>query len=201
MSVLSMLAEERGELVALLRELTDDEWEAESLCAGWRVRDVVGHLLWDTVPVPVYSAVVIRNGLSADRTNNALVAKAAALSTEQLADKLATRHGTFSRVAPTLVLADMMVHHQDIRRPLGRGRSIPPERVRAVLDHPDPFARPGRYRRGLRWAATDLDWAHGSGPEVRGPGEALALAMVGRPAALADLEGDGVPMLRQRCGA
>ena len=33
--------------------------------------------------------------------------------------------------------------------------------------------------------ATDLDWSLGSGPEVRGPGEALLLAAVGRGAALA----------------
>jgi hypothetical protein len=36
---------------------------------------------------------------------------------------------------------------------------------------------------------------------VTGPGEALALAMTGRPVALADLEGDGVPVLRHRLAA
>jgi len=46
--------------------------------------------------------------------------------------------------------------------------------------------------------ATDLDWSLGSGPEVRGPGEALLLAAVGRGAALADLDGEGLPKLASR---
>lgn len=34
--------------------------------------------------------------------------------------------------------------------------------------------------------------------DVAGPGEALALAIAGRPVALADLDGDGVPVLQER---
>jgi hypothetical protein len=34
-----------------------------------------------------------------------------------------------------------------------------------------------------------------------GPGEAIVLAAAGRKAALADLEGDGVAVLRERTGA
>jgi hypothetical protein len=52
--------------------------------------------------------------------------------------------------------------------------------------------------RGLRLVATDLDWSHGSGPEVRGPGEALMVALAGRPLALAALAGDGVDVLELR---
>jgi hypothetical protein len=44
---------------------------------------------------------------------------------------------------------------------------------------------------GLRLEATDVDWSHGAGPLVRGPGEALLLAMLGRGQAVDDLEGDG----------
>ena len=49
--------------------------------------------------------------------------------------------------------------------------------------------------------ATDVEWAHGDGPEVRGPGEAIALASLGRQAALPDLEGDGVAHLSELIGA
>ncbi|MBO0855301.1 MAG: hypothetical protein J2P18_16240, partial [Nocardia sp.] len=94
----------------------------------------------------------------------------------------------------------LLVHHQDIRRPLGRPRQIPAERLIAVLGRPDPFARPGRFTRGLRMVATDVAWSSGSGPEVRGTGEALALAMVGRPIVLDELTGDGVRTLRERHG-
>jgi hypothetical protein len=46
--------------------------------------------------------------------------------------------------------------------------------------------------------ATDLDWSHGSGPEVRGSGEALLMAMAGRRAALDDLDGPGKAKFAQR---
>ncbi|MGW0048998.1 maleylpyruvate isomerase mycothiol-dependent enzyme family protein [Nocardia cyriacigeorgica] len=114
-------------------------------------------------------------------------------------DALEHRAGRLSRFAPQLLLADLMVHHQDMRRPLGRTREIPEDRLLTLLDHPDPFAQPRRRTKGLRFVATDVAWSSGDGPEVRGPGEALALAMVGRTAALDDLTGDGVAELRRRC--
>ena len=40
-----------------------------------------------------------------------------------------------------------------------------------------------------------------AGPEVRGPGEAILMALNGRGAALADLTGDGVPVLAGRIKA
>ena len=51
---------------------------------------------------------------------------------------------------------------------------------------------------GLTFKATDSDWSAGEGPEVSGPGSALMLAIVRRPAALDDLSGDGVAVLRER---
>ncbi|MEV0343811.1 maleylpyruvate isomerase family mycothiol-dependent enzyme [Nocardia sp. NPDC050713] len=200
MTIRGMLAEERAELIALLRDLRAEEWETPSLCAGWTVRDVVGHLLYDTIAPLTYGGIVIRCGLSIDRVNDRLVRKARTLSTDQLIDKFENAAGKLSRSGPALVLADLFVHQQDIRRPLGRTRAIPAERLRYLVEHPDPFVRPGRRRKGLRLVATDLDWADGSGPEVRGPAEALTLAVVGRAAALDDLEGEGVAELRRRCG-
>ncbi|NNH72077.1 maleylpyruvate isomerase family mycothiol-dependent enzyme [Nocardia uniformis] len=195
-----MLHEERAELVELLRSLTNEEWETPTLCAGWRVRDLVGHLQTDTVSLPNYLLMTVRAGFAVDRVNQALVDRFAALPPQELVDRLAGSNGWFTRFSPGLALSDMFVHQQDIRRPLGRPRTeIPAGRLLAVLNYPDPFAKPKRYLRGLRWEATDVDWTKGSGPLVRGPGEALALAMVGRTVALADLEGDGVPTLRERC--
>jgi len=52
--------------------------------------------------------------------------------------------------------------------------------------------------RGLRLQATDLDWAFGKGPEVRGPGEALLMAMAGRRQAVGELTSPGQPRLAAR---
>ncbi|WP_194820441.1 maleylpyruvate isomerase family mycothiol-dependent enzyme [Nocardia sp. XZ_19_385] len=199
MGIRELLASERLELVTLLRTLTDEEWETPSLCAGWKVRDVIGHLLYDDVGALAYGAVIARNGFSIDKANAYLVRKARALSTTQLVDKFEAADGTLSKYSPTLALADTLVHQQDIRRPLGRPRTISADRLKLVLDHPDPFAFPWKRTKGLRFVATDLDWAKGRGPEVRGPGEALVLAVGGRPVVLDELAGDGVAELRRRC--
>src|SRR5690606_9049743 len=74
--------------------------------------------------------------------------------------------------------------------PAGPGLRVPGRR------HPAGAVRPAD---GLRFVATDVSWSSGDGPEVSGPGEALALAMVGRTAALDDLTGEGVAELRRRC--
>ncbi len=57
---------------------------------------------------------------------------------------------------------------------------------------------PASRTKGLRLEATDLDWASGSGPVVRGSAGDLALAISGRLGALDDLRGDGVDVLRSR---
>ncbi|WP_280347851.1 maleylpyruvate isomerase family mycothiol-dependent enzyme [Nocardia neocaledoniensis] len=198
MSYRGMLAQERAELTELLRGLTDEEWETPSLCAGWRVRDVVGHLLTDTLSPLDYAAAAMRNRGSVDRINNALAASFAHLPTAQLVHMFEHDAGRLSRFSPRLMLSDLLVHQQDIRRPLNRPRAIPADRLTAVLSYPDPFAFPGRRTRGLRFIATDVDWAWGDGPEVRGPGEAIALAVVGRTVVLDELTGGGVPELRRR---
>ena len=84
-----------------------------------------------------------------------------------------------------------MIHQQDIRRPLRLPRTIPAERLRAALDFVRyaPTIRGAWRARGVRLVATDVDWSHGKGPEVRGTGEALLMIMAGRPDALADLDG------------
>jgi uncharacterized protein (TIGR03083 family) len=202
MAVRQLVADERTDLVAFLRTLSDLDWETPSLCAGWRVRDVVGHLLYDAVPASSYLRSAARQR-SADRINEYWVTKAKELSPPALVDMLAssTGRGLFSRIAPRVALADALVHHQDIRRPLGRARTIPPARLLSVLDHPDPFAQPRRRARGLRFVATDVRWSKGDGPHVRGTGEAIALAVAGRGAVLDELEGEGVAVLRERIAA
>ncbi|MBV9320699.1 MAG: maleylpyruvate isomerase family mycothiol-dependent enzyme [Mycobacterium sp.] len=194
-----MVAGERADLVELLRTLSDDDWLVPSLCKGWRVHDVVAHLLIDTVSVATYGGVLVRKR-SFDRVNQHFVDQAKDLPTRELISRLESTvgRGWVSRTMPSTILSDLVVHHQDIRRPLGRPRTIDPARLLHTLRNPDPFAKPRRYTKGLKFVASDIDWAAGSGPEVRGAGEALALAMVGRGAVLNELEGDGVALLTQR---
>jgi len=198
--VYAMVQQEKRDLAALLRELSPQEWESPSLCAGWRVRDVVAHVLYDGTPLPKYAGEVIRVRGSADKLNQLYLDRARNWSTDVL---LSVFESTIDRsysakIQPKLVLADLFIHHQDIRRPLNRPRTVPEGTLRTVLDNPDPFIHSKRRIRGLRWAATDVEWTYGSGPEVYGPGEAIVMAVAGRPSALAQLAGAGMDVLRSR---
>jgi hypothetical protein len=105
---------------------------------------------------------------------------------------------------PAGMLADALLHGEDIRRPLGQTRVAPEERVVATLreleDYKSAAVNVRRRIAGLRLEATDVEWAVGDGPAARGPGVALAMVMGGRGAALADLEGEGVAVLTERIG-
>ncbi|APB01683.1 hypothetical protein NS506_07663 [Nocardia seriolae] len=90
------------------------------------------------------------------------------------------------------ILFDTMVHGQDIAIPLGRTIDIP---VAAAADRAVQVGWPVWDRHRLDWirlCATDIDWCHGTGAEIRGPIVALLLAATGRTATLDQLTGDGL---------
>ena len=96
------------------------------------------------------------------------------------------------------------MHAEDIRRPLGIVHTYPADALVRVADfYKGSNLLIGAKSRiaGLALRATDVDWSYGSGPEVRGPMVSLVLAMTGRSAAAADLEGDGVGTLGGRLPA
>jgi hypothetical protein len=66
-----------------------------------------------------------------------------------------------ARFGGRIALVDGLIHHQDIRRPLGQPREIPTERLRHALNFALIAPPIGGFRRarGLRLVATDLDWA------------------------------------------
>ncbi|WP_285649196.1 maleylpyruvate isomerase family mycothiol-dependent enzyme [Actinomycetospora sp. NBRC 106375] len=201
MDALQMATAERTDLADLLATLRPEQWEAPSLCEGWRVRDVVAHVMSFDVSLLGMSRRAIRGRIV--RTNQAGVDELALLSTDALLDKLRA-HLRPQRLAAAfggrLALLDVTVHHQDIRRPLDLPRDIPVERLRLVLDCSLRSLELPTWRiaRGVRLVASDLDWSHGSGPEVSGPAEAILMAITGRPCAAGELTGPGRPVVAAR---
>ena len=195
---------EREALADDLATLTDEQWATASLCPGWSVRDVLGHLIATAkMTQGAFFANLARAGFRFNDMSDRLIA---AEATAAPADGLAElrRHLTDTTHPPGPVeamLGEAVVHGEDIRRPLGIKRAYPPE---AVTRSADFFRRSnlliGSKRRiaGLRLRADDLEWAAGTGPEVTGPALSLLMAMTGRAAALDDLSGEGVAALRSR---
>jgi uncharacterized protein (TIGR03083 family) len=201
---LELARQEREDLVALLETLTPEEWEAETLCTRWRVRDVVAHVIgYDALPFARLAALYVRGGFGVNRVNALEVATLADRTPAQLLD-LVRAHvrptGLTAGFGGRIALTDGLIHQQDIRRSLGRPRQIPAERlVRALtFGRLAPPVGAVRRARGLRLVATDIDWSAGRGPELRGPAEALLMAIAGRPAALAELTGPAQPILASR---
>jgi uncharacterized protein (TIGR03083 family) len=195
----------RRELAEDLEPLEEGEWDKPSLCREWRVRDVVAHLL-DVTEVHVGAFVVgaVRNGFSPDRYLAREGRRGGACSPSVLVERLRACAPSRARLPftrPITILVDATVHGQDIRRPLGLRRPVPEERLRLVLDGLKTFGFPMNARKraaGLTLRTTDMDWSHGRGPEVEGPGEAIAMLLAGRPAALTDLKGPGLAVLSGR---
>lgn len=202
MNGLEMATAERTDLADFLGTLKPEQWEAASLCEGWRVRDVVAHVMsFDDLNL----LGMLRRAVHARFTdiNQVGVDELASLNTAQLLDRLMAHlrpNGLATTFGGRLALLDVTIHHQDIRRPLGMPRQIPAERLRCVLHDAvlSPELPGRRLARGVRLSPTDLDWSFGSGPELAGPAEAVLMAITGRASAIEELSGPGVSVVAGR---
>jgi uncharacterized protein (TIGR03083 family) len=198
-----VIEQQRLSLADLLDGLTDEQWNAPSLCDGWRVRDVAAHVaLAPQAPSPLAMAVeAVRAGGRFHKLNRDVSVRHAEEPGVDLVAEL--REHAASRRLPKVtnyrnILFDILVHGQDIAIPLGIERTMPVDAARAGVERVWTMGWPFGVKRDLkrfRYTATDVDWSAGAGPEVTGPIDALLLALTGRPAALARLSGPGVAAL------
>jgi uncharacterized protein (TIGR03083 family) len=195
---------EREALADDLATVTDEQWATPSLCAGWSVRDVLGHMTATAKMTP--PAFFLAMAGAGFRFNTMAAHRVAKETAGTPADGLAEfrRYTNATTHPPGPVetwLGETVVHGTDIRRPLGITRDYPEP---TLVDVADFVKRTnillGAKKRidGLSLRATDASWATGSGPEVSGPLLSLIMAMTGRQAVLADLSGEGVAVLRER---
>ena len=202
---------EREALVDTLAGLSDGQWQTPSLCAGWRVVDVAAHLAWAPVLGPGAAvAALARHRFSINAMNREVAVEWSARGRDRILDQL--RDNAQAGVRPTgmppvAALADAVVHGFDVRRPLGLSHPVPPEALAPLADFalatPWPLTAVvgGSARRrvaDVRLVATDADWSHGSGPEVRASAEALLLLLYGRRPRRDELTGAGVGVIARR---
>lgn len=205
----SAVDDQRRQLARLLADLTPEEWRAPSLCDGWTVRDVVGHLAWQE-GVPHWSdlALALKARGNTDRLIHEAACQWAERPTDQLVQEIRGRIGS-RRTVPggtrLETLIDALLHGQDISRPLDRPFHMPAGAARAAADQiwaivPVFNFTATKRVRDLRFAATDTDWAVGSGPEVQAPIAEILMLLSGRPANAALLSGAGVATALERLG-
>jgi uncharacterized protein (TIGR03083 family) len=199
------LDDERSALAEDLAALTDSQWETQSLCSKWKVRHVVGHLIFgaDMTTGPVLAGFV-KSGLNFNRFIAREGLAIGAASPDELRQQFTKTVGmrrTLPGAAPEILLVDLVCHSADIRRPTGLSRAVPSATLRTVADTVKEIGFPLHAKKrtaGLRLSATDSDWSAGDGPLVEGPLASLILVMAGRRAAIEDLSGAGTDTLRAR---
>ncbi len=198
----------RAALCETLASVRPEQWEMPSLCYGWSVRDVVGHLLhqYGMYRNPLRPLEVIRYGGRIHRfLAEAGRREAAGRDFPELVAAL--RSANYERTRtwrihpwPQLALGEFVIHGQDIRRPLGlEDPSTTDQRIVAanIFAERPGFAALQKKLPQVRFEATDVDWTHGSGPVVRGPLGSVVMVLAGRRAFLDEVDGDGVALLER----
>ncbi len=188
---------ERRELAEMLSSLPDPSWDSPTLCAGWRVRELVAHL---TMPLRYstarFLAELARSGgrfnAMADRCARRDAAAPAAELVSALRDN-ADNPWTPPGGGLVGALTHDVIHGLDAAVPLRVGRRVPDERLRLVLESitgPAALKHFGTDLGGIELRADDLDWSFGSGQILAGTAQDLALVICGRKLSAGLLRGE-----------
>lgn len=196
-----LIHQERAAMADTLAELKPGQWTEPSLCAGWSVHAAAAHILAGAEQTRTgFATGMAKAGFRFNVMIDRDARRLAKLSPGEIIERIRARTTTTNGPgAPAAVLlGEVIVHGGDIRHPLGLAHESKPEAIVECFEMYKDLGFPlGTKKRveGLRLIATDVDWSHGTGPEVTGPALPLMLAMTGRPAGLAELTGAGLDAL------
>lgn len=195
---------ERAALAATLAEISPEEWAHETLCPGWTVQDVAAHVISNPqIGWGQMGGLMARN---LGRSYNAMIFREVKrLGARENRESILAdfdRFATSTRHVPTTTtvepLIDALLHHQDIVRPLGRTREMPPEAAAVAADRVRrlaPLMGTRKLLRSVRLVATDVEWRRGDGPPVEGPMQELLMIASGRRPDPALVSGDGTALV------
>jgi uncharacterized protein (TIGR03083 family) len=193
------VADELTELADLLEALPSASWDEPTLCAGWRVREVLAHLTMAgrySMQRTLFELVRSRGDFNA-MANRCARRDASRTTTAELVTVL--RSPKLQNWKPPGggyqgALVHAVIHGLDVTVALGIDRQVPAGRMRLVLAgvvSPRSLKHFGTDLTGVELRATDLDWTYGSGAAVRGTAQDLALLICGRTLPPGRLKADG----------
>ncbi|MCU1483867.1 MAG: hypothetical protein JWN67_613 [Actinomycetia bacterium] len=203
----ALIHREREAVADTLTTLTPAQWAAPSLCGGWTVQEAAGHVVAGAEQTKgAFARGMAANGFRFNRMMDRTARRVGAQAPQEIIGRLRARTSTTNGPpAPAMtMLGEIVVHGEDVRRPLGIAGTTAPDALVACLEMYETASFPvGTKARiaDLRLAATDVGWTHGDGPEVTGDAASLLLAMTGRRAGLDGLTGEGLGRLRARMGS
>ena len=139
-----LIRAERVALIADLENVTDAQWSTQSLCSAWTVRDVLAHMTTTAKMTPGrFFGKLAGSGFRFNVMNdNGVKEEQGATPADALAGFKAQLDRTTAPPGPLdAMVGEIVIHSQDIRRPLGIAHTFQPEAVTLVGDR--PFSRSG----------------------------------------------------------
>ncbi len=192
------IADDRRQMADLLAALAPESWDAQSLCAGWRVREVVAHI---TMPfrlsTPQFIAEMLKAAGNFDRMADRRAKRdTAVMSSDQLLAALRD-NATYQWKPPggglLGALTHDVIHGLDFAVPLNIDWDLPEDRIRSVLravTASRSMKHFGVDLQGIQLKADDIDWSYGSGIPVIGRAQDLILVICGRKLPTGRLQGE-----------
>jgi uncharacterized protein (TIGR03083 family) len=181
------ISAERRAFGDVLDGLSESDWNAPSLCSGWRVREVVAHM---TMPfrytAPRFLGEMVRSRGNFARMADRVARRDAQAPIGTLLDGWRTNEDHpwkppgGGRMG---ALTHDVVHGLDITIPLGIEHPVREQALHVVLDHattPLSLKHSGLDLTGIRLEADDLDWGFGDGEPLRGRARYLLLVLMDR---------------------
>lgn len=147
-------ATERRRLADELDRLTDQQWSTQSQCEHWTVEELAAHLLVPfEVSLPRFGLAMLKHRGNFDRAMIDLTARVKAkVSRADITRVLranADSQWTPPSAGPEIPLAEIVVHSQDIRRPLGLACPIPADTIDLALSGLDDAALRADYAKRI----------------------------------------------------
>jgi len=128
---------ERAALAADLEPLNDPAWQTQSLCEDWTVRDVVAHMTGTAKISPgSFFGKIISSGFSLKKLQEKDIAELKGTApADTLANFKAEVNSSKHPPGPTDTwLGEVIVHSEDVRRPLGIKHEYPVDALTRVAD-------------------------------------------------------------------
>src|SRR5215468_6950584 len=176
---------ERDALASDLSSCSPDAWATASLCDDWTIEEVVAHMIATSqMSAPKFFVKFTGSGFSLPKMQAKDIAAERGANPAETLSKFKGRVDSRGRPPGPVdtMLGEVMVHSEDIRRPLGIAHTYPTDALARVADfYVKSNLVIGGKRRvdGVTLQATDIDWSHGSGPAVSGPILDIVLATTG----------------------
>lgn len=193
-------AKARNNFADMIEGLSESQLQQQSFCKEWDSRGVLCHLTsFAETTFGGFFKAMRRAKFDFEQVSLNMAAPLLERPVDDVVRSLrnrATKSAAMPMFPEALVVSDILIHTQDVRRPTGAPGQLDPDLLGVALDFitKHRMAKSFVERRpldGVKLQATDSNWSFGSGPQITGTAEALLMGIAKRPV-LADLSGDGL---------